>query len=168
MRCGPRCFSLAAILMISCGGSAPAQAPATSKTSLLGKPAPSFKRDALDGPPVVLAAPGRVVVVKFVAKYCEPCVRTLPAIQRLHERHPEISIVAIAEDELERDARDLVTTHHLTFPVIHDVQQVLAARYRVSDLPSTFIINGSGTIVWFGGPDKSETDLTTAIEATHP
>src|SRR5262249_19208092 len=114
------------------------------------------------------ATPGKVVVVKFVAKYCKPCVKTLPAIEHLHEKHPEIMVVAISEDETEKDAKELVTTYNLTFPMVHDNQQVLAARYRVSDLPVTYVLDGKGNVAWVGGPEKTEDDLVSAIENTKP
>jgi cytochrome c biogenesis protein CcmG, thiol:disulfide interchange protein DsbE len=157
-------------LFVACGGSSPPAAPPPStQSTLLGKPAPAFKRDAVDGSHVEVAAnPGKVVVVKFVAKYCEPCIRTLPAIEKLHAKHPEIAIVGVSEDERESEARELVSTYNLTFSVVHDNQQVLAARYRVRDLPVTYVLDGHGTVAWVGGPEKTESDLVTAIEATKP
>jgi cytochrome c biogenesis protein CcmG/thiol:disulfide interchange protein DsbE len=162
-------LALSLLLLVACGGSAPPAAPPPStQSSLLGKPAPSFKRDAVDGSHVEVASAGRVVVVKFVAKYCEPCVRTLPAIEKLHAKHPEIFIVGVSEDERESEARELVATYKLTFPVVHDNQQVLAARYRVRDLPVTYVLDGHGNVAWVGGPEKSESDLIAAIEAAKP
>ena len=157
------------LALAACGGSAaPAAPPPSTPSSLLGKPAPSFKRDAVDGSHVVVALPGKVVVVKFVAKYCEPCVRTLPAIEKLHAKHPEILIVGVSEDERESEARELAATYGLTFPIVHDNQQVLAARYRVRDLPVTYVLDGHGNVAWVGGPEKSESDLVAAIEAAKP
>lgn len=165
-----RRFVVLALGLAACGGSPPpAAAPPSSKSSLVGQAAPSFKRDALDGSKVeVGSAAGKVVVVKFVAKYCQPCIKTLPAIEKLHGEHPEIAIVGVSEDEHESEARDLVSSLHLSFPVVHDAQQVLAARWRVRDLPITFVLDGKGTVVWVGGPEKSETDLVRAIQATTP
>ncbi len=161
-------FALVALLA-ACGGSTPPAAPPPStQSSLLGKPAPTFKRDAVDGTKVEVATAGKVVVVKFVAKYCEPCIRTLPAIEKLHAKHPEIVIVGVSEDERESEARELVATYKLTFPIVHDNQQVLAARYRVRDLPVTYVLDGKGTVAWVGGPEKSEADLVAAIESAKP
>ena len=154
----------------ACGGSPakPAAPSPSTPSSLLGKPAPAFKRAAVDGTPIEVATAGKVVVVKFVAKYCEPCTRTLPAIERLHAKHPEIQIIAISEDEREAEAKELVATYHLTFPMVHDNQQVLSARYRVRELPVTYILDGKGNVAWVGGPEKSEADLVTAIETARP
>jgi len=162
--------AVATTALVACAGaSARPVAPSPStQSSLLGKPAPTFKRAAVDGRPVEVATAGKVVVVKFVAKYCEPCTRTLPAIEKLHAKHPEIQIIGVSEDEREADARELVATYHLTFPMVHDNQQVLSARYRVRDLPVTYILDGKGNVSWVGGPEKSEGDLITAIETAKP
>ena len=164
----PRAFALALVL-VACGASTPEAAPPSSKSSLLGQAAPSFKRDALDGSKVdVGSANGKVTVVKFIAQYCGPCKKTLPAVEKLHEEHPEIAIVGVAEDEHESDARDLSASMHLTFPVVFDKEQVLAARWRVHDLPVTYVLDGKGNVAWVGGPEKSESDLVAAIRATKP
>lgn len=160
---------LSALLALAACGAPPAKAPPSSPSSLLGQPAPAFQRAAVDGTKVDVGAPsGKVVVVKFVATYCQPCLRTLPAIEKLHQEHPEIAIVGVSEDEHESQARQLATSMNLTFPVVHDTQQVLAARYRVGDLPVTYVIDGKGSVAWVGGPEKSEQDLVAATLATKP
>lgn len=157
------------LLLMACGASAPAKAPPSSPSSLLGQPAPSFKREAVNGSTVeVGTAGGKVTVVKFIATYCQPCMKTLPAIEKMHEEHPEIAIVGVSEDEHESEAKQLASSMHLTFPVVHDQQQVLAARYRVRDLPVTYVLDGKGNIAWVGGPEKSQDDLVAAALATKP
>ena len=158
----------ALLLALAACSAGPVAPPPSTPSTLLGKPAPTFKRDAVDGSHVAVAEPGKVVVVKFIATYCEPCVRTLPAIEKLHARHPEIAIVGVSEDERESQAKELATKYGLTFPVVHDVQQVLAARYRVTDLPVTYVLDGKGNVAWVGGPEKTETELVRAIESTKP
>ncbi len=159
-----------ALLLAACGGASTVAPPPSSQSTLLGKPAPEFKRPALDGPSRVdiASARGKVVVVKFFARYCEPCKRTLPAIERFHGEHPEVVVVGVSEDEREAEARELVAEYKLSFPVVHDAQQVLAARYRVRDLPMTFVLDGQGRVTWVGGPEKTEAELLQAIAATRP
>jgi cytochrome c biogenesis protein CcmG/thiol:disulfide interchange protein DsbE len=110
-------------------------------------------------------ARGKVAVVKFIAKHCVPCQRTLPAVERLHLQHPDITIVGISEDDNEDDARSLASVHRVTFPIVYDSGNVLAGRYRVTELPMTFVVGRAGAIVWVGGPEKSEDDLTRAVLA---
>jgi hypothetical protein len=52
--------------------------------------------------------------------------------------------------------------------MVHDNQQVLAARYRVRDLPVTYVLDGKGNVAWVGGSEKTEADLVAAIESARP
>jgi peroxiredoxin len=164
------CLGLAASC-VACGPHAtspgpgdPAVRASSSPSPLEGKPAPDIARPDLEGGRFTLSsARGRVAVVKFIAKNCVPCRRTLPAMERLHREHPEIVIVGVSEDETVDDARALASLHGLTFPVVQDSGNVLAGRYRVTDLPVTFVINRDGTVVWVGGPEKSEHELVSAV-----
>ena len=155
---------LASLLALpACG---PGALPPSAPSALLAQALPDFQRPALDGAKVdTRASRGQVVVVKFFAKYCEPCKRTLPAAEELHQAHPDVLFIGVAEDERADDVRDVVTTYHLSFPIVHDVSNVLSGRYRVSDMPATFVADASGKIVWVGGPENTESGLPIAISA---
>ncbi|HSN97757.1 MAG TPA: TlpA disulfide reductase family protein [Candidatus Nanopelagicales bacterium] len=151
-----------------CGGGA-AQMPPSMQSPIAGKPLPDFKRRTLEGAEVdTKGLRGRVVVVKFFAKYCEPCKRTLPAVQALSKDRQDITFIGIAEDEREVDVREMIGAYGLTFPVIHDRGNVLSGRYRVSEMPVTFVVDAQGTIRWVGGPEQSEVELEQAILAVAP
>ena len=150
------------LALTACGAALPPSAP----SALLAQELPDFKRPTLAGGSIdTRASRGQVVVVKFFAKYCEPCKRTLPAAEELHQKHPDVVFIGVAEDERSADVRDVVDAYHLSFPIVHDVSNVLSGRYRVSDMPTTFVADPSGKIVWVGGPENTETGLPMAIEA---
>lgn len=88
------------------------------------------------------------MVVKFFASYCEPCTRTLPDAERLKKARPDVLVLGINEDEYQQTARDLVSEYGLTFPVIHDTDNVLAGRFRVRDMPVTFVLDREGKVRW--------------------
>lgn len=131
------------------------------------KPLPDFQRRTLEGQSLdTKSLRGKVVVVKFFAKYCEPCKQTLPWVERFAEGHPGVAIIGIAEDEHESDVRDVVAEYRLSFPVVHDSGNILSGRYRVSDLPVTFVADGQGKIRWVGGPGQTEEQLEAAVSAS--
>ncbi len=143
-----------------------AQSP-MAPVGLETKRLPDIKRRTLDGKTFDTASlRGKVVVVKFFAKYCEPCKRTLPWFQRFASEHPEVSVLGIAEDERESDAREVVATYGLSFPVVHDTGNALSGRFRVSEMPITFVADGEGRIRWVGGPDQGEGQLEAATRAS--
>lgn len=161
-------LSSAAPILAACGGARPAPPP-SSPSPLVGVSMPEIRRAASDGARVDTSGlRGHVVVVKFVARYCEPCKRTLPAVQALHVRRPDVGIIAVSEDESDADVRQLVADYGLTFPVVRDASNALAGRFRVSELPVTFVADGAGVVRWVGGPEKTERDLVDAIESVPP
>ena len=103
--------------------------------------------------------------MKFFADYCRPCQETLPAAERVHEAHPEVAFLGIDEDESEEVAAGVVRKFSLSFPVLHDADNVLAGRFRVSVLPATFVADSTGVIRWVGADGQSEDDLRRAVEA---
>lgn len=150
-----------------CGGAAASgPPPASSPSPLLGRPLPGFERVAVGGQAIDSAAlRGRVVVVKFFARWCAPCVRSLPALERLHRARREVQVIGVSLDEDAADAQEQIARHGLSFPVIHDPARVLGGRFRVAELPIAFVADRAGTLVWVGGPDKSHADLDRAAEA---
>lgn len=153
-----------AVLPTACGGAV--RPPQSIASPLLDKQLPEFRRPAMDGTTVDMAsARGRVVVVKFFAKYCEPCKRTLPEAEALHKDLPDVLFIGVDEDEHESDVQEMIGLFGLTFPVIHDRSNVLSGRFRVSDMPTTFVADKQGNIRWVGGAGQTGDDLRQAIDA---
>jgi peroxiredoxin len=126
---------------------------------------PDFQRRTLAGGRVdTETLRGRVVVIEFFARYCEPCTRTLPVAEALHRELPDVSFIGVAIDERRSDVLEMVSDHDLTFPIVHDPGTSVAGRYRVTELPITFVAARDGTIRWVGGPDLDEGALRSVIE----
>jgi len=159
-------LALAALSLAApaCGGAA--QMPPSAASPLANNPLPDFQRRSLDGAQVdTKGLRGRVVVVKFFAKYCEPCKKTLPAVVTLAKERADVVFIGVAEDEREADVQEVVSAYGLTFPIVHDRGNVLSGRYRVSEMPVTFVADAQGVVRWIGGPGQSEDDLAKAVSA---
>lgn len=140
--------------------------PPSAPSHLYQKPLPEFSRSALDGGRIdVQALRGRAVVVKFFAEYCEPCKRTLPAAERLHRDHPEVVFIGVSEDDYAETARKVGQSFGITFPIVLDMGKALKGRFRVSEMPVTFIADRQGVVRWVGGPGQTEADIAQAIAA---
>lgn len=142
------------------------QPPAPSHPSPLhAGTVPDFAKTTLAGGRVdTKALRGKVLVVKFFAKYCEPCKETLPAAQRLHSKYDDVTFVGISVDDRSSDAQALVDQYGLTFPVVMDRSRSLSGRYRVVDIPMTFVVDREGVVQWVAGPGQSEQELERAIK----
>jgi cytochrome c biogenesis protein CcmG/thiol:disulfide interchange protein DsbE len=148
----------------SCSGSEPPRASAPSP--LLGKPLKDFRRTTLAGETLdTTALRGRVVVIEFFAKYCKPCEKMLPETASLSRELGDVAFIGISEDEHASEADAMVKRHGLPFPVVHDSGNVIAGRFRVSEMPATFVIDRNGKVSWVGGTDHSSRDLREAILA---
>jgi peroxiredoxin len=163
--------TLGVLALAACAhaGSAPPPAPPpTSPSVLLGAAVPAFRRPTVQGPTFDTAAASthaRLLVVDFFAAYCRPCQRTLPALEALHAARPDVAIVGVSLDDGPEGAVKMINRHHLTFPVVHDQGHVLAGRFRVTDLPVSFIADASGRIIWSAGPAQPEDALARAVTA---
>jgi thiol-disulfide isomerase/thioredoxin len=142
--------------------------PPSSPSPLLDQPAPDFAKRTLQGDRLDTAQlRGKVVVVEFFAQYCEPCRKTLPAVEKLHARSGgDVQFIGVSIDEYESTAREIAQAYGLTYPVIHDAGG-LRGRFRVTDLPATFVIDPQGVTRWvrIGGSGSTESDLEKAIAA---
>lgn len=145
---------------------APVAPPVSTPSRILDAEAPAFRRPALQGGTFDTAdAAGRVFVVDFFAEYCKPCQRKLPALEALHRSHPEFTIVGVSLDESAAHAWKSIGRHHLTFPVVHDAGNVLAGRYRVTELPFGFVVDVAGKVRYAAGPEQPEDALERAVLA---
>lgn len=154
--------------LAACGGTlAPSSSlPPSAPSPLVGKRMPDFALPAVDGTKVDTAAlRGKVLVVKFFANYCAPCKKTLPAAEQLSKSRPEVAVIGISEDELAAEAQQTVTTYGLTFPVVHDRDNLVAGRFQVTEMPIAFVVDGAGMIRWAADDTHDEADLVRAVEA---
>jgi thiol-disulfide isomerase/thioredoxin len=158
--------ALASLLVSACAHAPAPPPPPSAPSPLLGREVPAFRRPTVQGRVFDTAAAragGRVLVVDFFAAYCHPCQRALPALEALHEARPDVEIVGVSLDDGPEGAVAMINRHHLTFPVVHDTQHVLAGRFRVSELPVSFIADASGRVIWTAGPAQAASQSDDAL-----
>jgi hypothetical protein len=88
---------------------------------------------------------------------------TLPAAERLHKKHADVAVIGIDLDDSQTVASEMVTTYGLTFAVVHDAGNVLSGRFRVHDLPVTFVADRTGNVVRVLGPGQTEAELEAVL-----
>jgi peroxiredoxin len=118
----------------------------------VGSPVPAYGAVSLEGDTVRLAdLHGRVVLLNVWATWCSPCVREMPALQRLHERLRDkgLSVVAVSIDVgagATGAVRAFVEHHDLTFTILHDASGTVEDIFGVAGLPVTIVIDRNGRI----------------------
>lgn len=141
-----------------------------------GSMAPEYAAVTLDGDSVRLSElRGQVVLLNVWATWCTPCVREMPALQRLHEAlGPRgLAVVAVSVDAEsapfggDNDVRAFVEEFGLTFTVLRDASGRIENTFGVPGLPMTFVIDRDGRIQRkvLGAREWDDPELAADIES---
>lgn len=117
----------------------------------VGEAAPPFSLLSLNGPPIRLSDyAGQVVLLNVWATWCSSCLSELPAYQQVYQRHQaEFVILGLNFQESEAQVKPYADGLGVTFPILLDPDgRVARQQYRVSGLPTSFLIDAHGTIVY--------------------
>lgn len=113
-------------------------------------PAPAFSLPALTGPGRVGldSFPGSIVVLNFWASWCGPCRREAPGLERTWRAFRTRGVRFLGVDELDDDAsgRAFLKELGITYPSASDPSGSLVDGYGLFGLPTTYLIDRSGTI----------------------
>lgn len=119
--------------------------------SLTDRDAPSFSGTLLDGDRFDLNEhKGQVVVLDFWATWCNPCLKSLPALNAVAQAYaddPKVWVGSVNKERIsKRGLQRFLNELNLTFPVIRDRGKI-SRSYQVNALPTLIIINPRGEIM---------------------
>lgn len=138
----------------------------------VGEAAPALTLHRLDGSAWTLAEQrGKVVLLDFWARWCKPCVRQMPALERLHRALGPAGLRLLSVNIEGADAptvRAWVRKRGLSFPVALD-SGAASAIFRVSRIPLLVLIGPGGKVrkVYDAGASESalERDVRSLLGA---
>jgi len=116
---------------------------------LMGKQAPDFTLNSLDGRTISLSDyRGKWVILDFWIWTCSACRAKLNIIQEVYPSMPKekLAILAIHNRGKESIIRTYVKGENLTIPVLLDPEAIVGNLYNVYALPTFFFIDGDGVI----------------------
>ncbi|MFO7565109.1 MAG: TlpA disulfide reductase family protein [Enhygromyxa sp.] len=152
------------VALLSCKQAETAEVAATS--------APEFETKTLDGDEVSLADyRGQVVLLNVWATWCDPCIRELPELARMHEQLHDKGFTVIGLNTDVRGklgaVRAMTMRHKLPFPVWVDFESKSQVAFELRGYPTSFLIDRQGKVRWKreGEILRNDPELMPVLEA---
>ena len=123
--------------------------PHAVPSMFVGKPAPSFALQTLQGQQVALADGTRLpVLLNFWATWCYPCQAEHDLLQETAAALAgRARVLGIVYNDSPEAVADYVAKHGAAYPQLIDPNSRVAIDYGVAGVPESFIIDGNGIIV---------------------
>ncbi len=132
---------------------------------MLPRPATNFALPNLAGEKIMLESfRGKIVLLDFWATWCKPCVKSMPALQKLHDRFASknFTVLGISTDEdAKKKVEPFIKKHEIAYPILLDAEENPAwEAYKVKVIPMMFLVDPKGQIVqqWIGETDMKEVE----------
>ncbi len=144
-----------------------------------GVKAPEVKvSEWVKGSPVPKFEKGRIYVVEFWATWCGPCIESIPHITELAKKHKDkVSVIGVSVwengDDIPGQVKKFVDNMgaKMDYHVARDTDDnhmatAWMAAAKRQGIPSSFIVDGTGTVVWVGHPMMMEEPLQQVVDGT--
>jgi len=117
--------------------------------------APELVLTDLSGATVSLADfRGQIVLINNWATWCPPCRAEMPELESYFQAHKDqdFTLIGISAGDTQAQVESFVREYALSFPMWIDEQSAALSAFRNNSLPSSYVIDKSGTVrlAWSG------------------
>jgi thiol-disulfide isomerase/thioredoxin len=118
---------------------------------------------------------GKIIIIDFWATWCGPCLAPFPGMKKAVVKYENDSWVKFLfintwerVEEKTKNAADFILKNDYPFHVLVDDENKVIEKYKVSGIPTKFIIDSEGnirfkSIGFAGSDDKLVEELSTMI-----
>lgn len=130
-------------------------------TPRIGDKAPAVQiSDWISHPPPALPgekqAGKKVFLVEFWATWCPPCLKSIPHLSKLHEKHHKdgLVIIGISNEEVETIKAFIEKKMKMPYFVGRDDEMKTTEAWAedVKTIPYAYLVDKTGVVVWSGDP----------------
>ena len=113
-----------------------------------GVQAPDFTGELIDCTSITLSElQGKPVIINFWATWCGPCVKEMPAFERLKDDFGDkIGIIAVNCGDDAGTVKDFMEENGYTFPVVLDEEYSISMLYPTNSIPYTVVVDAEGKV----------------------
>lgn len=152
------------LLLAACGGSVP-----PSEHPLLGGEVAAQRESSLGGDLVAFPEKGHITVIDFWSTACVPCAKLMPQVEALYmeKKDAGVRVIGVAIDDNPGLVMNQLAERGVTYPIVLDPNSEIQGKYKVSELPQTFVFDASGKLRFFvkGGSDDDIAAIQQAVDA---
>ncbi len=115
---------------------------------------PDLRLEMLDGKNTTLYSTLEKgpVLIDFWATWCEPCKKEMVFLDKFQKEYSDsgFTVLAINQDSPRSlsKVRSFVRSKRYSFLVVKDPNKQIAQKMNVQVLPTTFLVNSTGQVVW--------------------
>jgi thiol-disulfide isomerase/thioredoxin len=109
--------------------------------------------------------PGSPVVVNFWGSWCEPCIREMPDFEEVHRAYGDrVRFVGLAVNTSEAAGKALARRTGVSYALGFDADARIVQALGLVNMPSTVLVDASGTVVHVTQKALTAPQLTALIE----
>ena len=143
---------------------APVTAPKSVKAGEKVPPEAAFERFA-GGQGRFTDYAGKPLVVNFWQTTCAPCLKEMPAFERVHQAlGAKVQFLGIDVNDTLSSGKDYARKVGVTYDLVRDPRAELLSALGGVVLPTTVLVGADGTVLLVHASALSENELTSAIK----
>lgn len=95
-------------------------------------------------------AKGKKTLVNFWASWCAACIKELPELEELKKKNPDAVFVGVNAGEGLPVIKRFLKKRDFSYEILLDEGKKLSKSVEVEELPTTFVLDENGKVIYRG------------------